>query len=44
MVPQISSKSNVNYTLIGRIAELVNMAGKGEISRELSEMLDYINN
>ena len=43
-VPQISSKSNVNYTLIGRITELINMAGKGEISRELSEMLDYINN
>ena len=43
-VPQISSKSNVNYTLTGRIAELVNMAGKGEISRELSEMLEYINN
>lgn len=42
-VPHISAKSNVNYTLTGRIAELVNMAGKGEVSRELSEMLDYIN-
>ena len=42
-VSHVSSKSNINYTLTGRIAELVNMASKGEISRELSEMLDYIN-
>ena len=41
-VPDCVPSTDANYTLTGRIVELVNMAQKGIVSRELSEMLEYI--
>ena len=41
-VPDCTSKLSENYTLVGRIVELVYLAQSGSVSRELSEMLEFI--
>ena len=41
-VPDCPLKADANYSLTGRIVALVDMALSGSVSRELSEMLEYI--
>lgn len=42
MVPQSPTTSFNDYSLTGRIVELVRMAEDGEIGRELADMLNFI--
>ena len=40
--PDCPPKADVNYSLAGRIVALVDMVQSGYVSRELTEMLEYI--